>query len=292
MVIIPEHKKGESRSEWMARCVPYIEKEGKDHDAAVGQCEGMYDSWKKKESSSKSKKIYMNLGAKLNCHYEDDKISMISPNTVLATDKTYSWTYNSDKKLSIDTSTIIVGDGVYNGVFFPKEELEKIYNFWDKLPININHNDETIEDIVGYIDEPKFDGMRITVKPILVPETSKYNAVMGYIKSRLQAGRVPNVSIGLWADRYEEELEDGTMRSTARNLEPDHLAIVVQGACSPEDGCGIGLSHMSQIPVEFDEIDDDTTNITLKNEDYIDLKVYEDIEKELLKEKIKKEKLK
>ena len=194
--------------------------------------------------------------------------------------------------MNTDTSTIIVGDGVYNGVFFPKEELEKIYNFWDKLPININHNDETIEDIVGYIDEPKFDGMRITVKPILVPETSKYNAVMGYIKSRLQAGRVPNVSIGLWADRYEEELEDGTMRSTARNLEPDHLAIVVQGACSPEDGCGIGLSHMSQIPVEFDEIDDDTTNITLKNEDYIDLNVYEDIEKELLKEKIKKEKLK
>jgi cation transport regulator ChaB len=49
---MPEHIKGESRDDWMARCIPYlIEKENKTKEQAAGQCGGMYDSWKKANMS-------------------------------------------------------------------------------------------------------------------------------------------------------------------------------------------------------------------------------------------------
>jgi hypothetical protein len=43
-------------------------------------------------------------------------------------------------------------------------------------------------------------------------------------------------------DKDYELMNDGKMRLTARNLQGDHYAIVTRGACSPEQGCGIGLS--------------------------------------------------
>jgi hypothetical protein len=49
---MPKHKKGESRDDWMARCIPYvIEKEGLEQKEAAGKCGGMYDSWKKANMS-------------------------------------------------------------------------------------------------------------------------------------------------------------------------------------------------------------------------------------------------
>jgi cation transport regulator ChaB len=46
---MPEHKAGESRDDWMKRCVPYlIKNEDKTQEQATGQCGGMYDSWKEK----------------------------------------------------------------------------------------------------------------------------------------------------------------------------------------------------------------------------------------------------
>lgn len=45
---MPEHKKGESRDDWMKRCIPdLIKNENKTQEQAAGQCGGMYDSWKK-----------------------------------------------------------------------------------------------------------------------------------------------------------------------------------------------------------------------------------------------------
>lgn len=48
---MPEHKKGESREDWMNRCIPIVIKEGKTPEQASGQCGGMYDSWKKANMS-------------------------------------------------------------------------------------------------------------------------------------------------------------------------------------------------------------------------------------------------
>ena len=144
------------------------------------------------------------------------------------------------KEVSLERSTIIVGDGTYNGVFFPMEEIEKAYMTWDRQPININHS-EQIEDEVGYITEPRFENGRITIQPMLNEGTAKYDVAMGYIKNRLKAGRIPEVSVGVWVTRNEEQYGDDT-RIVARDAQGDHLAFVGRGACSPEDGCGVGLS--------------------------------------------------
>ncbi len=39
---MPDVNPGESESEYVARCVPIVMKEGKTQDQALGQCYGMY----------------------------------------------------------------------------------------------------------------------------------------------------------------------------------------------------------------------------------------------------------
>jgi len=45
----PELKPGESRDDWMARCIPFLIREGKEQDEAAGQCGGMFEQGKKTE---------------------------------------------------------------------------------------------------------------------------------------------------------------------------------------------------------------------------------------------------
>ena len=215
----------------------------------------------------------MCLNAKLNCYQDLEK---------------------GDGEFTPDVCTILVGDGTYNGIFFPAEELEKAYMGWDKVPINLNHSDNRIEDIVGYVDNPVFRDGKIIVTPILDDVTAKYSDALGFIKSRINAGRVPNVSVGVWLDRVDEELSDGETRTTARNLEADHLALVVHGACDPESGCGIGLSNNETITIQLDEstVVDESGNVTITilDEEYVDKDEIYKLKKEILKEKIKEEK--
>jgi len=279
VVNIPNPKDYKNEKDFMAACVPIVSHEHSDwdNDKCVAACYSMWRNRNKnKENNKHDGKIYLTLGANLNCHYDSElSDEMGNMNTVL----------------SIDTSTILVGDGTYNGIFFPKEELEKAYKGWDKVPINIDHNDETIEDIVGFVDNPQYINDKIVVKPVFDSDTSKYNVAMGYIKSRMKAGRIPNVSVGVWVDRVEEKMEDDETRMTARNLEADHLALVVKGACSPEAGCGIGMGLKKEEPIE-EIILEPSNNIIISFEDYVDdKKSYEDLEIEILKERIKKEKL-
>jgi hypothetical protein len=104
----------------------------------------------------------------------------------------------------------------------------------------------------------------------------------------LKANRTPNVSVGVWIDRVEEKMDNDETRMTARNLEADHLALVVHGACSPEAGCGIGLSNEETIPILI--IDDETDVVKIPSEEYVDKDLYEDLRKKILIEKIKEAK--
>lgn len=48
---MPEVKKGESRNEYVGRCIPVVKKEGRTQNQAVGKCEGMYSHLKKKKKT-------------------------------------------------------------------------------------------------------------------------------------------------------------------------------------------------------------------------------------------------
>jgi hypothetical protein len=265
----------------MNRCIPYVrKKEGKSRKEAAGKCSGMYDSWKKENNMEKTERVLLHLCAGLNPFYKLDE-------------------KNEAGVTGLDRSTILVGDGVYNGIYFPKSVLEKCYKSFDKQPININHSDK-VEDIVGHIAEPRFDSNKITVRPVLHENTVKYNVAQGFINSRIRANAVPEVSVGIWVDKTfidEEERENYPNNAifVASNGEGDHLSLVTRGACSPEDGCGIGLKkaiekgYLKPLPegekiIPLTSADNNSVTIPFEiNED-------EEIEKLKLRIKIEKEK--
>jgi hypothetical protein len=161
---------------------------------------------------------------------------------------------SGEKDVDIESCTMIVGDSTFNGIYIPAEELEKSYKSFEGKPININHNSDTVEDIVGYMRNVSFKDGKITCNPVFDVCTSKYPVVMGYINSRVNSGGIPNVSIGIWADAIMEKYgEDEQERLVARNLEGDHLAVVVHGACSDSDGCGIGIGCNSNVTIPHDD---------------------------------------
>ena len=127
--------------------------------------------------------------------------------------------------------------------------------------------------------EPIFDKNKgsISVKPIILGYMPKSAYAKGYIQSKVEMESIPEVSVEVWLDRCDEEI-DGNVRLTARNLYGDGLAIVTRGACSPKDGCGIGMSK------------NDT--VTILDKDYVNMsKEIEKLKKQILMEKIKMEEL-
>jgi len=259
---MPEPRKGENKKDFIKRCIPYIIREGKNNAEAVAICYSIWERSKKETNSMENERVLLHLCT-----------PMFKPMDLKEDERQH--------EIDFYRATILVGDGTYNGIYFPREELQRAFMSWDRQPINLDHSDR-VEDIVGYIKDVAYDlkNSKITVQPVIADYLPKSVVAKGYIASRLEAGAIPEVSVGVWVDREYEEDENGNERLTARNLQGDHLALVTRGACSPKDGCGIGLNQNEPI--------NDTFTFSIEyNED--DEK--ERLMKELLKEKIKKEEL-
>ena len=186
-------------------------------------------------------------------------------------------------------TVMIVGDGEYNSTYFPADEVEKAVSSFEGVPININHNDETIEDIVGYVKDVKYEDKKLYATAIFDRRTSKYGAVNGYIQSRKSANDVPNVSIGVWIDVAEEKIGK-EIKTVARNLRGDHLAVVVRGACNPEDGCGIYTYPSDSFKTPYTTGWDNTQEVLKETMDEIKDKYLIEIYKTLIEhERLKNE---
>ena len=217
-------RKEESEKNFIGRCVPVFIDEGRDKDQAVAIC---YDMWRK-HKDMKNESVRERVLLELDC------CDSLQPKYIEE---------GSESILNgLAESTVLVGDNTYKGVFFPAEELAKSYMTWDRNPVNINHSKD-ISDEVGFITNPIYNDAtkKFKVTPMLNPITEKYSTVNGFISNRFEAGKPPEVSVGVWLDKEFEVIDNGEERLTARNLQGDHLAIVYRGACSPEAGCGIGL---------------------------------------------------
>ncbi len=270
---IPKPRKDETKDAFHSRCMSnsVMKKEFPEIDKRNAVC---YDAWRKAKNMKMSKrKVLFHLSTNL-----------------------------SKMRLSLKTDTdkdaydtvMIVGDGTYNGVYFPHEELNKAASSFEGKPININHNDDTIEDIVGYIKDVAYEDGKLRATAYFDTDTVKYDAVSGYINSRKNAGDTPNVSIGVWLELEEEKLSENETRTTARNLEGDHLAIVVHGACNPDDGCGIGMSTFeTDNDITFTTRGYDLTTILNGGRELkIQIEAEDELKKNIYKELIKKERLK
>jgi len=141
-------------------------------------------------------------------------------------------------------STILT-EGEHNGILFLREEIEKA-KFPDVFPLTLNHSRD-IEDEVGWWESPRVEAGKLRAIPVINLETAKGEAALGYVKNRLQAGLVPEVSVEVWVTIDQDD--DG--RKIARELEIDKASLVDRGACGPEKGCGIGLEKEEKGGIEL-----------------------------------------
>lgn len=169
-----------------------------------------------------------------------------SLHTCLDVNKKRLASLKADEEIPLEETVAIVGDGVYNGVFFPKEEIEKACKSMEGQPFVLDHSDR-VEDEIGFVRDVAFKGGKMVLTPRIVPETAKSRVAMGFIKSRVAAGKVPEVSVRVWLSLEQPENDDEPPR--AYNLEFDHLSLVTRGACSPQDGCGIGMNHTAHATI-------------------------------------------
>lgn len=157
---------------------------------------------------------------------------------------------NDDGLIRLPRSTLLIGDKLYNNVWHPAEELEKSYKTLDHQPLVIDHSDH-IEDEIGWMENSQYDpaSKKLTAIPVLNTRTAKGLMALNHIQNRLHASKAPETSVGFWAIESTEEIPmlQNARKTTAREWEFDHDAMVYRGAGSPSQGIGIGLSQSNPI---------------------------------------------
>lgn len=153
---------------------------------------------------------------------------------------------------------VMLNPGVLNGsrgpLYYPMEEVVSNVDAWNGMPIVINHptlngkpvsarSPEVLEKFgVGYVFKATGENKLAAEAWI---DIDKAELVDNRIVDSLNAGLKLELSTGLYVDQEAAE-EGATFNSqpyshVARNLRPDHLAILPDtvGACSLNDGCGV-----------------------------------------------------
>lgn len=151
--------------------------------------------------------------------------------------------------------TILITEGVHNGIFYPSDELAKYPESWNGEPVPIDHPDvdgmpvscnskEVLEmQTVGKVLNVKFEHPALKGEVWVDKEKApSVNGGQDFIK-KLENEQNIEVSTGLFID---EEHTVGVWNGEqydriARNHRPDHLAILPNsmGACSWNDGGGM-----------------------------------------------------
>ena len=155
---------------------------------------------------------------------------------------------NNRRLLELPRSTLMVGDGTYNGEYFPAEEIQKSYKTLDKQPY-INDHSDLIKDEVGWWTNPEYnpENKHMTSIPVLNMDITEAKTAFQYIKNRALAGTTAELSAGVYVTPVEEPLNkdkpEGETHIVCRDLNFDHGSNVSRGACSPMDGAGIGLTQ-------------------------------------------------
>ena len=123
----------------------------------------------------------------------------------------------------------------------PSTELRQASWSLDNSPITLGHPSTRIVDSVdlvhGFVRHPQWDG---------ADERLKGEAYIPVNDTEAQAWVEDNdgVSIGFW---YETDPSADDVDAFQRDLLIDHVAIVEEGRCSREDGCGLGIDSSDAV---------------------------------------------
>lgn len=151
---------------------------------------------------------------------------------------------------------VMITVGVHNGsqgpIFYPADELRKSAPFWNGKPIVVFHpamysdgfagNPEVFNrQKVGTIFNTRF--VKNALKADAWLDLTRCDVLDKRILDAIGAGRMTEVSTGLV---FSNDGSTGTFNrasygAVARNIQPDHLAILPEGrgACSIADGAGL-----------------------------------------------------
>jgi len=149
-----------------------------------------------------------------------------------------------------------VHQGSHGALLHTAEELGKIPASWNGIPVTLGHpqaegspvsaNSPTILEqwALGIVFNTVMAGNRLKSEAWLDKDKLATNV---NLNDRIANGELIEVSVGVFS---EDEMTEGTWHNeqyvaVARNLRPDHLAILPNqvGACSVADGCGIRVNQ-------------------------------------------------
>lgn len=142
-------------------------------------------------------------------------------------------------------------DVVMNEILVPANEILPFS--WDGVPVTLQHPEaeggftsanspDIIEKYsIGTIFNSKWDTGVLKAEAWI--DIEKANALKPGLVKGLEDGEPMDVSTGFFSDDIEQSGESNgrIFKAIARNLNPDHLALLPggTGACSWEDGCGV-----------------------------------------------------
>jgi hypothetical protein len=219
---LPEPKEDEEEQEFVSRCIGEVSKT--DPDRPQNQIIAIcYSQWRKKSKSESESE--------------------------------------SEEFKELSKTTVLLGDEIFNGGFYPAEEIAKAFKTMEGKPLILDHS-KAIEDEIGFVKDVKYcpKVKKMTVIPVINLSTPKSRIALSYIECRMKAGQIPEVSVGVFVDSAVEMI-GGEEKLVCRNLEFDHLALVTRGACGPSSGCGIGLSTKENKKLEVINMEDNESEL-------------------------------
>jgi ribosomal protein L13E len=279
---MPAIKKGESRKDYVNRCIPHVmKKEGLDRNAAAGKCNGMYKQHKKKGTQYtveelKGKEAREADARRLGISLEEYDKS-ISEQSFMFECENVDFFFNADGKFDFANNkgynlVIMKANSFMRGIYMSRDMVKKIYKGWNNTPHDINHMGtgyqmgfsvipSNIEYVVGYQDKLQYDNpsgeVRATVH--VDDKSPKYDAWESYVRICESMGRTPNVSMFvkgklnyLEARNLPKDSHYHSAGYKADDLVPcmditETVAVstVFTGACNDKDGCGIKNNYQN-----------------------------------------------
>ena len=251
----PTPKKGETKKDFIQRCIPIVKKE--------------HPSWSDKKVKAVCYDIYERK------HNYDH---MIANGYQLFTDsadfeiiKTTEEieSKNAEAPTTVNNTRRIVaiyGDRFMNGGFVSESELKKCYKQWEGTLHDINHMgtstgfflmQQDITYFIGYHNNVKYDKTNKSVSMDLNVhmKTAFAEAWEAYVELCEMAGQIPNVSVtyygkqdwisfeNLPANVKEKAKAEGYGKDdlvpVLNNIVPVCVSTVLRGRCNDKDGCGI-----------------------------------------------------
>jgi hypothetical protein len=171
---------------------------------------------------------------------------------------------HQNKKYIVLPVTMMV-EGVHSGslgpLFHSIEELGRFPQSWDGIPVVINHpqdaeghfisaNSPGVIDTVtvGRIYNTHVDGNKLVAEAWLEPVA--LTQVSSTTMEKINKKELVEVSVGVFTEQEDVagQWNGESYTAIAHNHRPDHLALLPGdvGACSIEDGCGMGINSKNE----------------------------------------------